>query len=111
MRELERRGVAEGPRPLESFSEVRQDEPNKPRNLALMLGVSSFLPIVHPELEDPEAMRRMVVTPLSDRRDWTAPRMIDTGQAGKPTLLITVDSFSTALLPFLNHLAFRKKGR
>jgi len=28
-------------------------------------------------------------------------RVIDTGQAGKPVLLMTVDSFSTALLPFL----------
>ncbi|MCR5873970.1 hypothetical protein LRS10_07175 [Phenylobacterium sp. J426] len=102
MRELQRRGVSpEGPRPLESFTEVRRGDPNKPRNLALMLGVASWVPIDYPELEDPRAQAQIRTTWLTGRQDWTAPHVIDTGQAGRPVLLMTMDSFSNALLPFL----------
>ncbi|HET6972262.1 MAG TPA: hypothetical protein VFH92_14130 [Phenylobacterium sp.] len=101
MRELERRGVGTGPRPLEAFREERVHAVNKPRNLALMLGVSSFVDVDFPELGDPAAEERLKVTLLTARSDWTAPRVIDTGSAGKPVLLMTMDSFSSALLPFL----------
>lgn len=102
MRELQRQGVtAEGPRPLESFADVRGHDPNKPRNLALMLGVASYVHIDYPELEDPAAQRAIRITWLTEREDWTAPQVIDTWQAGKPVLLMTRDSFSNALLPFL----------
>lgn len=101
MRELQRRGIGEGPRPLESFTDVRTDDPNKPRNLALMLGVAGHVAIDYPELEDPAVQRTLRTTWLTDRHDWTAPHVVDTGQAGRPVLMMTMDSFSNALLPFL----------
>lgn len=102
MRRLQALGaVQEGPRPLESFAEYHDDDAFKPRNLALMLGVASFQPVDFPEFVDPTDARRLKVTYLTARRDWTAPRIIDTGRAGKPVLLITADSFSSALMPFL----------
>jgi hypothetical protein len=101
MRELQRRGIGAGPRPLEAFAEERAHVGNKPRNLALMLGVSSYVDVDYPELGDPAAEEALKVTPLSPRTDWTAPRVIDTGAVGKPALLLTMDSFGNALLPFL----------
>ncbi|MGA0606039.1 alginate O-acetyltransferase AlgX-related protein [Phenylobacterium sp. VNQ135] len=100
MRRLQALGVAEGPRPLDDFVEVRERDPNKPRNLALMLGVASFVNVDYPELADPAAEDRLRVTWLTPSQDWTQPRVIDTGQAGKPVLLMTMDSFSNAFLPF-----------
>ena len=44
---------------------------------------------------------KLKVTLLGPSRDWTAPQLIETGEAGKPVLLLMRDSFSTALLPFL----------
>lgn len=103
MRELQRLGVvAEGPRPLESFADVRAGEPTKPRNLALMLGVASYVDIDYPELADPALQAAARTAWLTERQDWTAPHVIETGQAGKPVLLMTMDSFSNALLPFLH---------
>ena len=101
MRELQAQGRTEGPRPLESFREVRQGEINKPRNLALMLGVASFVDVDYPELGDPPVEETLQISYLSPKQDWTGPRVIDTGQTGKPVLLMTLDSFSNALLPFL----------
>ncbi|HEX7943162.1 MAG TPA: hypothetical protein VF495_00770, partial [Phenylobacterium sp.] len=101
MRELQALGRAEGPRPLEAFREVRMGEVNKPRNLALMLGVASFVDVDHPELGDPLSEDAVQVTYLGPKHDWTGPHVIDTGQAGKPVLMMTVDSFSNALVPFL----------
>ncbi|MBU1374650.1 MAG: hypothetical protein KKE02_05265 [Alphaproteobacteria bacterium] len=103
MRRLERQGVTEGPRPLESFAE-RTDMPDsaKAHDLALMLGAGSFVKVRFPEFTDPAAVERLRIAYLDPaRRDWTGLRVIDTGQTGKPVLLITVDSFSNALLPFL----------
>lgn len=100
MGDLHRRGLTEAPRPLEAFHEVRRYERNKPRDLALMLGVASFVDVDYPELADP-APPAMTTTYLSDKRDWTAPQVVDTGLAGKPVLMMTMDSFSNALLPFL----------
>ena len=101
MRELQAQGRTEGPRPLDSFREVRQGEINKPRNLALMLGVASFVEVDYPELGDPPVEENLQIRYLSRKQDWTGPRVIDTGQSGKPVLLMTLDSFSNALLPFL----------
>lgn len=101
MRALQAQGVGSGPRPRSDFREVRASAVNKPRNLALMLGVASLVDVDYPELADPAAEERLSVTPLSARQDWTAPRVIDTGAAGKPVLLLTMDSFSNALLPLL----------
>lgn len=102
MRSLERQGLAEGPRPMDAFVQVDDlQEAAHPRDLALMLGVASFVDVDHPQLEDPAAGQALRVTFLTDKRDWTGARLIETGQAGKPVLLMTVDSFSNALLPFL----------
>jgi hypothetical protein len=102
MRALQQQGVAEGPRPLESFAELT-DEPlaNKPRDLALMLGVASFVHVDFPQFSDPAAAERLRITYLEGNRDWSGLRVIETGQVGKPVLLMTVDSFSNGLMPFL----------
>ena len=101
MQRLAGLGVAVAPRPLEVFTEVRINSAIKPRDLALMLGVASFSTTAFPELGDPLAERRNRIQYLSADRSWTGPRVIETGAAGKPVLLITMDSFSTALLPLL----------
>lgn len=98
MRRLQAMGVAEGPRPLESFHQVT-DDPRKPRNLAQMLGVASFVDADYPEFVDPAVAPR--ITYLTAKHAWAAPQVIDTGLAGKPVLLMMRDSFSLALLPFL----------
>lgn len=101
MRSLARQGLTEGPRPLESFSE-RTDTPigDTPRDLSLMLGVASFVTPNFPQFSDPVTAQGVRITYLSGH-DWNGLRVIDTGQAGKPVLLMTVDSFSNALMPFL----------
>jgi hypothetical protein len=43
----------------------------------------------------------MTTTYLTPNQTWTGTRVIDTGQTGKPVVLMTRDSFSNALLPFL----------
>jgi hypothetical protein len=101
LRKLQTMGVvAEGPRPLEAFTEIVRPSAAKPHDLALMLGVASFVDLDYPEITDPAAEAAAKVTHLAGP-DWTKPRIIDTGQAGKPVLLMTVDSFSNALVPFL----------
>jgi hypothetical protein len=101
MRRLQAMGLTGGPRPLADFAYVRHEMWQTPRNLVLMLGVASFVPIDHPEIDDPASEKGLVTTYLTDQYDWTQPRVVDTGQAGKPVLLMTMDSFSNALLPLL----------
>jgi SGNH hydrolase-like domain, acetyltransferase AlgX/RTX calcium-binding nonapeptide repeat (4 copies) len=101
MQRLADKDVAGAPRPLEAFTEVRINSTIKPRDLALMLGVASFSAAAFPEFGDPLSERRSQTQYLSADRSWTGPRVIETGAEGKPILLITTDSFSTALLPLL----------
>lgn len=101
MTELARLGVGRGPRPLSAFAPETLTGRSRPRDLAKMLGVSSFVTLDYPSYVDPVAERSLRTTHLTDRTDWTAPQVIDTGQAGKPVALITRDSFSNAVLPFL----------
>lgn len=101
MRRLETLGVAEGPRPLTDFSERHAGAPFQPRDMALMLGVASYVDVDYPELGVPGAEERLTVSHLGPRADWTGPQVIDTGHPGKPVLLIARDSFSNALMPFL----------
>lgn len=93
-------GLGEAARPLTDFRELPRS-PDDPRDLALMLGVSSFVKVDFPRFDDPGTQADLEVTYLTRDRSWMGARVIDTGQAGKPVLLMTVDSFSTALLPFL----------
>lgn len=93
-------GVTDPPRPLTDFTE----EPRKalvPRDLALMLGVANSVDVDVPQFTAPRIESRLVTRYLGPRSDWTAPRVIDTGEVGKPVLLMTFDSYSTALMPFL----------
>jgi hypothetical protein len=102
MNSLHRQGLAEAPRPVESFALMTDvEEAATPRDLALMLGVASFVDVDYPQIEDPTAAQTLRVTYLSAKRDWTGLHVIETGQAGKPVLLITVDSYSNALMPYL----------
>ncbi|MFN3512981.1 MAG: alginate O-acetyltransferase AlgX-related protein [Phenylobacterium sp.] len=99
MRRLQQLGVVDEPaRPLIDFSPL----PAPPmRDLAQMLGVGGFLKLEDWILGDPLAEQRRSITYLTDNHDWTGAQVIDTGVAGKPTALITIDSFGTALLPLL----------
>jgi hypothetical protein len=66
-----------------------------------MLGVASFVDLDFPHLASKAADPVITTSYLSDKTDWTAPQVADTGVAGKPVLLMTRDSFSNELLPFL----------
>lgn len=102
MQALKAQGVTqEDPRPLSDFVEVRPGHPNKPRNLALMLGVASYVKVRYLELGDPPNEGLTSTTWLDPVQDWTKPHVIETGHPGKPVLMMTMDSFSNALVPFL----------
>ncbi|MES2723234.1 MAG: hypothetical protein V4656_08785, partial [Pseudomonadota bacterium] len=98
MRRLQLMGVGEAPRVITDFQAV---DGNPLRDLAQMLGVGHFLDLKDGLLADPLEEQRHRVTYLTEKKDWTGLHVIDTGRQGKPTLLITVDSFSNALMPFL----------
>ena len=100
MTRLHGMGLAEAPLPVSAFQRV----PNVgkgPRDLALMLGVSSFVDLDYPHFDTPPGLVSAQTTYLTAKHDWTAPQVIDTDKAGKPVLLMTRDSFSNELLPFL----------
>lgn len=102
MRNLQAQGLTEGPRGPENFAlRTTHGEGGQPRDLALMLGVASFVDVDYPRLQDKTPTPGLRITYLGPRLDWTDLRLIETGQTGKPALLITVDSFSNAMLPFL----------
>jgi hypothetical protein len=102
MSRLHAMGLADGPRPISDFTPAQErDVRKRPRDLALMLGVASFVPIDSPILRDRRGATAIRITYLSAKHDWTAPQVIDTGAAGKPVLMMTRDSFSNELLPFL----------
>ena len=93
-------GVTDPPRPLTDFTETPRDG-FKPRDLALMLGVANSVDVDVPQFTAPRIEDRLQIRYLTPHQDWTAPRIVDTGETGKPVLLMTFDSYSTALLPFL----------
>jgi hypothetical protein len=101
MTALKARGVGQGPRPLSAFVRENLAPGQQQADLAGMEGVKAFVGVDAPSLIDPAVQGRLAITWLSDNHTWTGPRVIDTGQVGKPTLLLTVDSFSNALLPLL----------
>lgn len=93
--------VDEGPLPVSAFTKDFGDPAAGPRDLALMLGVSSFVDVDFPTFANPAFMAPVKLTYLTDKHDWTAPLVLDTGAVGKPVLMMRRDSFSTALAPFL----------
>lgn len=100
MQRLHAMGLTDEAKPLSAFDLVPPSA-NRPRDLALMLGVASFVDVDFPHIENESGQRRINVTYLSDKTDSNAPQVIDTGETGKPVLLMTRDSFSHELLPFL----------
>lgn len=101
MRRLHAMGVTEAPLPLSAFKYMGPHTKNTARDLALMLGVVDLVTIDYPHVDNPTGRARAKVRYLSALHYWTGPQVIDTGQAGKPVLLMTRDSFSNELLPFL----------
>lgn len=98
MTQLAAEGVTDGPRPLSAFTELDHD-PHKPQNLSQMLGIGGFVQADYPEFADRSLTPQ--ITWLTPAHNWTAPQVIETGLSGKPVLLLVRDSFSLALLPFL----------
>lgn len=100
MHRLQAMGVGEAPRPLSDF----QANPIAlwgPRDLALMLGVSSFVKMSYQDYSDKATEWRLRTTYLGEDRSWTGPQVVETGLTGKPVLMMSRDSFSNALMPFL----------
>lgn len=96
LRGLAARGVPVTPKPRAFFND-RNNGPDVPvpQDLAYMLGIADFVRQDYPQLGFAHEPR---VEYLTDRRDWTGDRVIDTGSPG-PVLMLTGDSFSNAWLP------------
>lgn len=101
MNHLHALGLTEGPRPRSDFILEPGGQKNRPRDLALMLGVASFVDIDFPHIDNPAGEAKIKTTYLGPKTDWTAPQVIDTGEADKPVLLMTRDSFSNEILPMM----------
>ncbi len=98
---LQAMGITDGPRAMADFDVIHGHERARPRDLALMLGVSSFVDIDFPHIDNLAGEAREHTSYLTAKQDWTAPQVVDTGEVGKPTLLMTRDSFSNEILPLL----------
>ena len=95
-------GLAVGePRPLSDFKRRARTQLQQPQDLAYMLGIASYVRQDFPEFGDERAEAAARTEYLTERRDWTGDRIIDTGATGKPVLQWAGDSFSNELLPYL----------
>jgi hypothetical protein len=101
MHRLHATGVAEPPLPFSAFSDMGSRTEDAARDLAMMLGVADLVDLDYPYVDNPTGWARAKMRYLSAKHHWTGPLVIDTGQAGKPVLLMTRDSFSNQLIPFL----------
>ncbi len=101
MTHLHALGLTEGPRPMSDFTVETSHAKNRPRDLALMLGVASFVDIDFPHIDNPAGEAKIQTYYLGPKQDWTAPQVIETGETGKPVLLMTRDSFSNEILPMM----------
>ena len=101
MGRLHAMGVAEPPLPLSAFKNTGPDVGDREGDLAVMLGVADLVDIEREHVDNPEGRARAKVRYLSAKHHWSGPQVIETGQAGKPVLLMTRDSFANALVPFL----------
>jgi hypothetical protein len=66
-----------------------------------MLGISSFVGQTFPRFENTSLEAGLKTTYLTDKTDWTSPRIINTGLESKPSIQLTMDSFSSELFHFL----------
>lgn len=98
---LKRLGHAIEPLPLQAFTRIEKPALSQPRDVAMMLGISSFVHQDYVQYHDPRQEAALRVQYLTARHDWTGDRVVDTGQEGKPVIQLVVDSFSNELLPFL----------
>ena len=101
MTRLHAMGLTEGPLPKSAFVRTPGGQGDQPRDLALMLGVADKVKIDFPNVGNPKGEGRVNRAYLSDKQNRTAPQVVDTGETGKPTLMMLRDSFSNALLPML----------
>lgn len=101
MTRLHAMGLTEGPRPLSDFLRIDMPRGSGPRDLALMLGVSSFVDLDYPNFDTRPGEPPITRSYLTAKTDWTAPQVVDTGHPGKPVLLLNRDSFSNEMLVFL----------
>jgi hypothetical protein len=101
MNHLHALGLTEGPKPMSDFNLEPERKKGRPRDLALMLGVASFVDIDFPHIDNPASEAKLQTSYLSAKQDWTGPQVIDTGEVGKPVLLMTRDSFSNEILPMM----------
>jgi hypothetical protein len=101
MNHLHALGLTEGPRPMSDFVLEQGHQKGRPRDLALMLGVASFVDIDFPHIDNPAGQAKLQTSYLGPKQDWTAPQVIDTGEVGKPVLMMTRDSFSNEILPMM----------
>lgn len=102
-RELMAALVDEGvgaPLPRGAFHTLDLPSSEQPRDLALMSGIAGYIRQDYPQLEARSPIRPQI-TYLTARQDWASDRVIETGSAGKPVLVVTGDSFTNELLPFL----------
>jgi SGNH hydrolase-like domain, acetyltransferase AlgX len=98
---LHEMGLTDAPHPMSDFQIIPGGSGDQPRDLALMLGVANSVKIDFVHIENPVGEARIKRTFLTERTEWTAPQIVDTGEVGKPVLLLTRDSFSNEILPLL----------
>jgi hypothetical protein len=98
---LHEMGLTDAPHPMSDFQVTTGDSGDRPRDLALMLGVANSVDLRFPHIENPAGEARIHKTFLTEKTAWTAPQVIDTGETGKPVLMMTRDSFSNEILPLL----------
>jgi hypothetical protein len=87
--------------PRDYFVRLSLEPASRPQDLAHMLGISSLVQQDYSTLVYPESVPAQRVEYLTSATDWTADRVVYTGLPG-PVLMLTGDSFSTALLPLLS---------
>jgi len=95
------KGLPVRPHPRSHFSADRVARAQMPQDLAHMLGIASLVRQSYAQLVQSVPAPSPKIQYLGVGADWTADRVVDTGARG-PVLMLTGDSFSTALLPLLN---------
>ena len=94
---LKELGRAIEPLPQEAFSVVEVHS----ADLTMMLGISSFVRGTFPRYYNGPLEDNLKTTYLTEKTDWTGARIIETGLTDKPSIQLTMDSFSTELMHFL----------